>query len=364
MLVALVVHVRVAALLSFVFLQRRFLAFVGSVAFASTASAHHSGAAYDMTRSVTIEGTVTALLWKNPHIYMTVETKDSGGALRFHEIEVMSVSQARGLGLRREAISPGARVVVHASPSRRGSREMAFGIAVTTSDGTEMPLSSYAGFSALPPPDAEARGLAGTWAPTVESFARMVGANGAAPVTAAGRAAREEVLRRYAVPSLLGDDLCEPLAPPLLHVFPDPRTIEVADTSVVIRTETNGVKQERVVHLHQKTHPPGLAPRVEGHSIGWWEGETLVIDTVAFAASSKPDLMWLPTHPGRHLVERLSLSEDRRHLEYEVKLDIPEYLAKPATWQGTWDHRPDLEPLGEPCDPEAALRFLEEVHAR
>ena len=172
------------------------------------------------------------------------------------------------------------------------------------------------------------------------------------------------MLRRYAVPSLLGEDLCEPLAPPLLHVFPDPRTIEVADTSVVIRTETNGVKQERVVHLDQKTHPAGLEPRVEGHSIGRWEGETLVIDTVGFAPSQKPDLMWLPTHPGRHLVERLSLSEDRRHLEYEVTLDIPEYLAEPATLQGTWDHRPDLEPLGEPCDPEVALRFLEEVQAR
>ena len=150
-------------------------ALIASFTFACTAAAHHSGAAYDMTRLVTIEGTVTALSWKNPHIYMTVETKDPDGALRLQEIEVMSVSQARGLGLRREAISPGAHVVVRASPNRRGSGDRAFGIAVTTSDGAEMPLSSYARFSALPPPVVEARGLAGTWAPTVESFASMVG---------------------------------------------------------------------------------------------------------------------------------------------------------------------------------------------
>src|SRR5882672_3859281 len=355
---------RVAALLPSVFLKRLFLAFVGSATLVCTASAHHSGAAYDMTRFVVIDGTVTALSWKNPHISMTVETKDPDGALRLQEIEVMSVSQARGLGLRREAISPGARVVVRATPNRRGSGERAFGIAVTTSDGTAMPLSSYARFSATPPPVVQAQGLAGTWAPTVESFARMVAAYGAVPLTAAGRAAREEVLRRYAAPSGTSEGVCDPLAPPLLHVFPDPRTIEVTDTSVVIRTETNGVKQERVVHLDQKSHPAGLEPRVEGHSIGRWESETLVVDTVGFAPSPKPDLMWLPTHPGTHLVERLSLSEDRRHLEYEVTLDIPEYLVGPATLQGTWDHRADLEPLREPCDPEVALRFLEEAQPR
>ena len=61
------------------------------------------------------------------------------------------------------------------------------------------------------------------------------------------------------------------MPPPLLHIFPDLRTIEVAGATVVIRSETNGVKQERVVHLNQKAHPAGLEPTVEGHSIGRWE---------------------------------------------------------------------------------------------
>ncbi len=86
-------------------------------AIAAPVFAHHSGAAYDKTRLVTIEGTVAALSWKNPHISMTVETQGPDGAPLLREIEVMSVSQARGLGLRREAISRGARVVVRAFPT-------------------------------------------------------------------------------------------------------------------------------------------------------------------------------------------------------------------------------------------------------
>jgi hypothetical protein len=101
----------------------------------------------------------------------------------------MSVAQARGLGLRREAISPGARGVVSASPSRSGPGRV-FGREVTTSDGARMPLSSFAGFSAAPPA-AEARDLAGRWAPSVDSFRKVVAAEAAARVNEAGRAARD-----------------------------------------------------------------------------------------------------------------------------------------------------------------------------
>jgi hypothetical protein len=325
---------------------------------AAPAFAHHSGAAYDMGRVITIEGTVASLAWANPHISMTVETAGPDGAPRLQAIEAMSVAQARGLGLRREAISPGQRVVVRAAPNRSASGARAFGLTVTTSDGAVLPLSSFANVSAAPPPVAEAEGLAGKWAPTLASFRTVVAVGAAAPVTDVGRAARAEAIRRYQAPGGTGAGICTPLAPPLLHVFPDLRTIEVTATTVVIRTETNGVKQERVVHLDQETHASDLEPAVEGHSIGRWEGETLVIDTVAFAPAASADLTWLPTHPDTHLVEKLKLSQDRRHLEYEATLEIPEYLAGPATFRATWDHRPELAPSDVACDPEAARRTL------
>ena len=101
-------------------MKRLHIVCAAALAGSSPALAHHSSAAYDMTRQVTIEGTVAALSWSNPHIMMMLETKNPDGSPFLQEIEVMSVAQARGLGLRREAISPGARVVVSASPSRRG----------------------------------------------------------------------------------------------------------------------------------------------------------------------------------------------------------------------------------------------------
>jgi hypothetical protein len=330
----------------------------GLVGVAGPALAHHGGSAYDMTRLVTIEGTVVELAWKNPHIALTVETDGSDGAPILQEIEVMSVSQARGLGLSREAIGPGAHVVVRAAPGRGGPGARAFGVTVTMGGGAVMPLSSFARLSAAPQATVEATGLSGRWAPTVESFASVVAAGRSAALTEAGRAAREAALDRYAAPGGVG--ICTPLSPPLLHVFPDLRTIEVGEATVVIRTETNGVAQERVVHLDQDAHPPGFAPTAEGHSTGSWEGDTLVIDTIGFAPSPTPDLLLLPTRPDAHLVERLTLTEDRRRIDYAFTIEVPDYLAAPASFRATWSHRPELEPSEAECDPETARRFLEE----
>src|SRR6185436_3826494 len=84
------------------------------------AEAHHSRALYDTTKEVVIEGTVAALEWRNPHISLTVETKSADGTAARRDVEVMSVSEARALGLRPEAIAVGSHVVVNAHPGRAG----------------------------------------------------------------------------------------------------------------------------------------------------------------------------------------------------------------------------------------------------
>src|SRR4051812_41142801 len=112
---------------------------------AKGADAHHSRALYDMTTEVVFDGTVTKLDWTNPHISMTVATTAVDGATVLHEIEVMSVSEARALGLRREAIAEGSRVVVRAHPGRGGATARAVGLNVKTGDGTLLPLNTDAG---------------------------------------------------------------------------------------------------------------------------------------------------------------------------------------------------------------------------
>jgi hypothetical protein len=61
----------------------------------------------------------------------------------------------------------------------------------------------------------------------------------------------------------------------------------------------------RTVHMNLAAHPPGVAPSRAGHSIGRWDGDTLVVDTVAFEPGS---LAGAVAHSGDlHVVERFTL---------------------------------------------------------
>jgi hypothetical protein len=333
-----------------------FVASAGCAVVPAAVFAHHSRANYDMTKEILIEGTVAALAWTNPHISMTVETLEPGGEQSRLEIELSSVSEALALGLRKEAIEPGSRVVVRAHPGRSGRGAKAAGLDVRTADGTVYPLNIDARLAVIPTPR-PASGIAGHWAPTLESYPGLGAIARPMQVSEAGRAAAAEARRASAGTG--GALPCEPFPPPFISLFPDLRTIEIDDATVVMRFEgAIGVPMERVVRLDQDAHPAGVAPALMGHSIGRFEGETLVIDTVGFAPH-RFGVLTFPSGPNKHLVERLALTKDRLQLEYTFTLEDPDVLAAPFSYTAIWNHRPDLEFSGIACDPEVSRRAVQ-----
>jgi hypothetical protein len=97
---------------------------------------------------------------------------------------------------------------------------------------------------------------------------------------------------------------------------------------------------------------------VQGHSIGWWDGDALVVDTTHFASSSVGHGRGLPSGPLKHVMERFALNEDRTALMYMFWVADPEYRSEPVTASVAFSHRPDLPWSDEPCDPEVARRPL------
>ena len=334
----------------------KFVACVVCALIPAAAPAHHSRANYDMTKEIVVEGTVADLAWKNPHISMTIERQDSGGERSRLEIELTSVSEALALGLPKDAIAPGSHVVVRAHPGRSGPAAKAVGLDVRTSDGIVYPLNIDARLAVIPAAR-PASGIAGHWAPTLESYPGLGVIARPMQVSEAGRAAAAEARRASAGTG--GALPCEPFPPPFLSLFPDLRTIDVNDATVVMRFEgAIGVPMERVVHLNQDDHPVDVTPSLMGHSIGRWEGDTLVIDTVGFTPH-RFGVLTFPSGPNKHLVERLTLTEDRLRLEYALTLEDPDVLAAPFSFTAIWNHRPDLEFSGVACDAEVARRAVQ-----
>jgi hypothetical protein len=234
------------------------------------------------------------------------------------------------------------------------------GLDVTTSDGAIHPLVLTGRNSAPPVTEKAADSLAGRWASSPAAL-RVVSREMAEwPVTEAARTTMANV-RAGAIESQAG---CPRYPPPMLDDLPSVREIKIGEGEVLIRFDTGGVEAVRTIHLDRADHPADAEPSLLGHSIGRWDGETLVVDSVAFTPDARGiSAIGIPSGPGKHMTERFMLAEDGLSLRRETTLEDPDYLTAPVSYVMVWDHRPDLDfsSASEICDPEIANRFLEDL---
>jgi hypothetical protein len=86
----------------------------------------------------------------------------------------------------------------------------------------------------------------------------------------------------------------------------------------------------RVVYMDGRRHPADIAdyPDFMGHSIGKWEGETLVVDTIGLNERSWLDTAGHEHSPKLHLTERIrKISNDK--LEWTATFEDPVFFSKP-----------------------------------
>jgi hypothetical protein len=262
------------------------------------------------------------------------------------EGEGLAITQARVDGLHFEALTPGTPVVMRANPNKDGPGKQVRILDVTTQDGEIHPFyASNTRNRTLTP----AKSLEGHWAPNRAALGAAFGAMARFPITPEARTTQQK---------LVADGLCFVEPVPFLAVLDEMRSIEIRKNEVMLHFENSGDNVLRTVHMNAK-HPSGVKPSRHGHSIGHWEGETLVIDTTAYEPNASGNGGNVPSSSRKHTIERLTLTPERTRLRYEITIEDPMYLTKPATLTQQWDHRPDLQfsPPSEACDPEVAARY-------
>ena len=127
---------------------------------------------------------------------------------------------------------------------------------------------------------------------------------------------------------------CKPGAGPSFFNAPGFEIVEVPELKSVFILNIAGPHSWRVIYMDGRPHPTGddLRPTFLGHSIGKWEGDTLVIDTVGFN-----EKQWItgayPSTSQLHLTERFS-RPNIKSLSYEYTVD--DLGAYTAPWSGRW----------------------------
>jgi hypothetical protein len=82
---------------------------------------HHGTAiAYDGSKTVTMKGTVTEFVYKNPHIQIYYDVKDEKGNVVRWAAEGGGVYFWSALGFRKDSLKPGDQITISVHPSRAG----------------------------------------------------------------------------------------------------------------------------------------------------------------------------------------------------------------------------------------------------
>jgi hypothetical protein len=135
---------------------------------------------------------------------------------------------------------------------------------------------------------------------------------------------------------------CEPLGLPRVLLANHPFKIIPAKGEMIMLYERS--HDFREIYMEGREHPKDLEPSWWGHSIGKWNGDTLVIDTIGLDDRTWLDYQGLPHSDQLHVIERYRRIEHET-LQVELTIDDPQTYTK--SWSVNYVYKLKPWDIGE-----------------
>jgi hypothetical protein len=335
-----------------------------SVPFA--AQAHHAVAgSYDTSRVIELEGVVTEVLWRNPHVQLSLRGADENGNDVVWELATTALSNMRRWRIAPDFIEVGDAIRVAGNPAVRG-RDGLYVRNVLTRDGEEVLLGlevqprwsnrtiemAQSRQLGVGDPSAPELGLFRVWS-TPDNIAVLIPRNygrfpsNRANLTQAGRAAldsfdwaRDNPLRN-----------CAPKGMPTIMEAPYPFVLIEDGENILWHSEEYDTI--RTIHMAPDASDAQQPASLLGHSIGHWEDERTLIVRTTKMSWGHFDGQGIPASSAAETVERFTLSELGDRLDYSMTFVDPETFVEPVTLTKHWVWYPDAEVASYECAVEA-----------
>ena len=276
--------------------------FAAALVMVSPVFGHHSDAGVDTESVVAFEGTVREFAWRNPHVYVVVETDRSGKPVEW-ELQMGSVSGLSRRGWTRNTLSPGDRVTVRAHPAVGGR---AYGILESVEKDGGLSLAATTRAPDVTPATTT---LAGKWltdrasvldfpAGTFDAFFRA-----SLSLNEQGKSAQaafDALSTENPEATCVGRPTPSALVSTGLYLM----EIDLAQQETMIVFRSEWFNEVRMIYMDGRGHPAPSQRFTTGHSIGRWDGDTLVVDTANFTDHRSPYQIGVPSGGQKHVVER------------------------------------------------------------
>jgi hypothetical protein len=322
-------------------------------------AAHHSTANFDTTRTLEFRATVTKFEYTNPHAHLYLERVSPEGVKEQWVVEMGSIPSIRSSGITApDKLKVGDVITFQGAPDKDASKKYILFGRATKEDGTVFGRDRAAApsRSAALPTTPGSKDFSGVWSNMGSSatggraFFDLVNYD----VTDRGKT-QLAAFKEEDDPALE----CEKHGVPRSIYGPYPRRITRTANTIEFHYEFLDVS--RTVYLNQKTHPTNGKRTHIGHSIGWFEGDTLVVDTANFAAQKWGNGRGLDSSDQKRLIERYTLGDNGNTMTVVFTLTDPVYLSKPAVETHKFRYTPDYRISDFNCDINSAQTFAEQA---
>jgi hypothetical protein len=153
----------------------------------------------------------------------------------------------------------------------------------------------------------------------------------------------------------LPSEHCLPHGPPGALMIPIPFKILQTPAEVALLFEE--FNYYRQIHTDGRSHPQSMNPAWYGYSVGKWDKDTLVVDTVGFNDLTWLDVTGYPHSQDLHTIERITRA-DFGHMDILMTIDDPKAYKQPWTILMKFELQPDTELIEHVCDNERDARHM------
>ena len=304
--------------------------------------AHHSGIEFDQSTLVELDGVARTVHWRNPHILIELETTDENGQEVVWQLEGAALSNQRRRGVTAGMLKEGDQVRVAGFASTRRPAHMT-AEHILLPGGTEL----LVGFAREPHFSDEQVGgspVLATAAPVADPvdsgiFRVWTRAGGYWPWYFAEP--QEYELTDWAAEHVANYDtfadnpLLDCTQPGMPSVMGNPYPMEFIDHGDTIELRFEEFDVVRTIHLNDTRDPADVPLSPLGHSVGRWEGDTLVVTTnrINWPYYGR---MGLPQSESVHVTERFAVVADENRINYQITNADPEVFAGTQTWEAPY----------------------------
>jgi hypothetical protein len=324
---------------------KKLLATTALIAAAGTCYAHHgSTSQFDQSKTLEVSGVVVKIRFVNPHSYVYFDVTTDSGEVQNWRCEMRAATALKRSGWSADMFPEGTRIHIEGVPAWRephGCYISEFSIDDGEAIARNERLEGAEGEVDTEGRPAElANGqpnISGDWAAPLRGGRGPGGPGG--PGRPGGPGGRGDRYSQSEAGLAAGADYDREDNPRFnckaTSIFQDwtfdqhINRIEQTDDSITL---TYGFMDiVRTIHLDVATHPAKITPSRAGHSIGKWDGNTLVVDTVGFAEGYLDGRGGVKHSDQMHVVEKFTLEPVEGSLSRTYEGEDPLYLTKAFT---------------------------------